>query len=120
LFVGNAFSADSKLDPRENLETAIPVAIKLLEKKDCKLFLEQFVPPKLLENILKKVTIDEFAKKFSEEKSERLIAVLKEVEAAKPKLEQDGKLATFQLEKELAGKKSISFKKINKYWYIAN
>lgn len=44
---------DTKADPREQLKTAVPEAIRLLEKKDYQTLLKQFILPQDLEKILK-------------------------------------------------------------------
>ncbi len=120
LFLFAGLGADPKPDPREKLETAVPEAIRLLEEKEYVNFLKKFVPPADLKEITKQKTIDEFAKTFEAEKAENLMNVLTAIKDEKPKLNADKKEAVFDLKEEIDDKKSITFKKVGKYWYIQN
>ena len=120
LIASIAFSQEAKPDPREELKTAIPAAIELLENKEYESFIKRFVPPIDLERILKKVTIEDFAKKFGERKSDLLLKVLNIIKDAKPKLDPDGEKATFALKEPIGGKQSMTFLKVGKYWYLGN
>lgn len=111
--------ADDKDAPREKLDTAIAEGIRLLEAKEYASFLKSFVPPDVLKQ-LDGGSIDEFAKKFSEKKAGQLLAALKSVKNEKPKMDDDGKTATFEIKLEDAPRKTVVFKKIEKYWYISN
>ena len=73
---GLAYGED-KADSREKLETIIPLGVKQLESKDYAKFLKTFVAPEDYELITKNVAIDEFAKKFGEERSAPLLKILK-------------------------------------------
>jgi hypothetical protein len=123
LIAGIAQAADdTKSDPREKIETAVPEAIRLLEKKEHQTFLKQFIPPQTLEKLAKNpdFTLEKFAERFADKKADRLLEVLKQIEKVDPILEDDGKTAAFALAKPVGSKKSIKFKKIGKYWYIGN
>ena len=111
---------DPKPDPREKLETAIPEGIKLLTAKEHKPFVEMFVAPADLKEITKKTPLDEFVKRFAEDKAPKLLKVLEEIKDTKPTLDKTGTRATYTLKENGDGKKSITFKKIEKYWYIQN
>ena len=112
--------ADDKPDPRENLDAAIPEAIRLLEKKDYEGLLKAFVAPKDFEMITADKPLADFAKWFGEEKAPKLLAVLNAVKGTTPTLSEDKLLATFELKEPVEGKRDIQFKKIDKYWYIKN
>ena len=123
LLAGIARAEDkTKADPREKLETAVPEAIRLLEKKEYKTFLKQFVSPKALERMLKdeELTLEELAAKFAVKKTDPLLDVLKAIEKVKPTLQDDGKTAKFYLPKPGIVNMSIKFYKVGKYWYIGN
>lgn len=109
-----------KADSREKLETAIPDAIKMLKEKKYAAFLNKFAKPDDLEKILKRVTIDEFAKKFGEGKAENLLAMLNAVKNVKPSYNEDKTMATYQIEKKISNRDKITFQKVEKYWYIKN
>lgn len=111
--------ADDKDALREKLDTAIVEGIRLLEAKEYATFLRHFVPPDMLKQ-LGDDKFDEFAKKFSEKKAGQLLAALKSVKNEKPKLDDDGTTATFDVKIEDAPRKTVVFKKIDKYWYISN
>lgn len=110
--------ADDKNEWREKVETAITGGIKLLEAKDYAGFLKAFVEPEMLGKFGD--GIDEFAKMFGEKKGPQLLGVLKKIKDMKPTMEQDGKVASFDVEIDGSSKKGIKFKKIDKYWYIIN
>ena len=116
---------DAKAKPMEKLETAIPEGIRLLEAKDYQAFLKSFVPPDLLKKITEEVcSLDKFAEKFGSDKADGLMKVLKSIKDAKPKLENDGKEETYEIDEKLqehaSGKKDITFVKIGDSWYIQN
>lgn len=106
-------------DPRENLDTAIADAIRLLEKKEYKEMLKRYVDPKDLEKVTANTPLDEFAEQFGSRKAEQLLLVLKSIQGTKPMLDKDGTEATFQPKMEVS-KRSIKFGKVDKLWYIRN
>jgi len=118
MLAGTAVSQEAKPDPREDLKTAIPTAIELLEKKEYEKFLRMYVPPEVFARITEDKTIEEFARRFGERKADRLLTALRELKDVKPEMGRDRKTATFQLKNEIAGKATLSFQKIEKYWYI--
>jgi hypothetical protein len=118
LTVAGTAAPAPKADPREKLETAITEAIRLLEAKDYATVLKHCLTPDDLKAITEKIPLDEFAKQFGEGKADRLLKVLKSIEDVKPTLDKEGKTATFKLKEEADGKKTISWVKIGKYWYI--
>jgi hypothetical protein len=111
---------DPKPDPREKLETAIPESIKMLTAKEFKPFIEKFVAPDDLKEITKRTTVEEFAKRFGEEKAETLLKVLEDIKDTKPTFDKTETKATYTLTQTIGSKKSITFKKVEKYWYIQN
>lgn len=115
-----AVRAEDKPDPRENIDTAIPEAIRLLEKKDYEGMLKAFVAPKELEMITADKPLPDFAKTFGENNAERLLKVLTAIKGTTPTLSDDKTLATFELKEPVIGKHEIQFQKIDKYWYIKN
>ena len=104
--------------PAEALETAISEGIRLLEAKEYKVFLASFVSPADLKTNTKEMSLEEFAKWFGVRKAPRLLEVLKEINYAKPTLDDTGTRATFALKEEIGGVKSITFVKVEKYWYL--
>lgn len=120
LLVVGAVVAEDKPDPREQLATAITEGIRLLEAKDYERFLQDFVPPEDFKRITQKRPLVEFAAGFGQEKATQLLEVLKEIKDAKPMLDEAGNKATFAINEEIAGKKTVTFRKVEKYWYIQN
>lgn len=114
------FAEDVKPDPREKIETAIPEGIRLLEAKEYEAFVKSFVPPADLKKITEGTSLEEFAKKFGERKVPRLLKILEEIKDAKPHMDDTGRKATFALKEEIGRKKSITFLKVEKHWYIQN
>ena len=111
---------DDKPDPREKLETAIPEAIRLLEKKEHVELLKKFVSPEELKNITKSQTIEELAEGFGGKKAEEVLQALKQLKDVKPKLSDDDKKAVYTLKEAVGSKETITFIKVEKYWYIKN
>jgi hypothetical protein len=111
---------DDEANPREKLSTAIPYAIKLMEKKEFETVLEQFVPPDELKKITEKKPMADFAKEFGQHHSPRLLKVLKTIKDAEPTYDETGKIAVYQLKAPDEGNKDIKFIKIDKFWYIKN
>ena len=120
VFAGNAICNDTKTDPRETLKMVIAEAIRLLENKEYEPFLKQFVAPDDLKHILKDMTMDEFVTLFGENKAHLLLRGLKGIENKEPELDKDGQKATFLFKQPIDGKKSITFVKVDSYWYIAD
>ncbi len=118
--LSSSLYAEDKPDPRESLDTAIPEAIRLLEKKDYEGLLKAFVAPEDFERITANKPLPDFAKEFGEEKADKLLVVLKAVIGTPPTLSEDKALATFEFKEKINGKSSIKFQKIDKYWYIKN
>ena len=119
-FVAPVVAQDVKPESRQALETAIPEGLRLLEAKEYKAFVEVFVAPADLKKITERTSLEEFAKDFGDRKAPLLLEVLKEIKGTKPSLDDNGTKATFALKEERDGKKSITFVKIDKYWYIKN
>lgn len=111
---------EDKTDPREKLTTAIPEAIKLLEKKEFETFLKKFIPPDDLKKITEKTPLPEMAKGFGERKAPRLLKILQAVEGSEPTIDDDGQTAVYELQEPVEGKKDISFIKVGKLWYLKN
>lgn len=114
-------SADEpKPDPREQLDTAIPEAIRLLEAKEHKTFLKDFVAPADLERITKNIPLDQLAERFGTDKADVLLGVLKSIKGAQPTLDAAKTRATFKLKEPIGGKEDIRWVKVEKNWYIEN
>jgi hypothetical protein len=110
----------AKADPREKLETAIPEGIRLLEAKEHKTFLQKFAAPDDLARFTRKLSLEELARQFGKDKAVVLLKILRSVKGKKPTIEAKGKKATFKHNVKGAGKESISFVKVDKFWYIQN
>jgi HEAT repeat protein len=116
-------SAAGEPDPRENLETAVPEGIRLLEAKDYKSFIQKFIPPEALALMLAlppKQTIDDLAKDFGAKASSDFLQGLKAIKGLQPEMSPDGKKATFKLKEPIGGENTFCFEKIDKFWYITN
>jgi len=107
-----------KANPRAQLKTAIPEAIRLLEAREYTTFLKTFVAPDDLKKITKDEPLDELAMFFAEKKAPQLLKALKSIEDAKPMFDDSGTKAMYQLGEEIAKKKTITWVKVDNYWYI--
>jgi hypothetical protein len=106
-------------NPQEDLETAVPHGIKLLEGKKYADFLKLYAPPDFVKK-LGDDGIKKFADEFGKEKAAPLLNALKEIKGTKPALADDGKKATFKLKTKIAGRDSMTWYKNGKDWYISN
>ena len=108
------------VDSRENLSSAINDAIHLLENKEYQAFIEKYAMPEDLEKILKRESMGDLVENFSDGKAEKVLNALKFARELEPKYDDSGNKATF-LKGEVGGmSKNMVFKKVDKYWYIAN
>ncbi len=76
LFVNPVLSDVDHPARREQLATAIPEGIRLLEATEFESFLKCFVPPADLKRITEETSLAEFAKTFGQRKAPRLLEVL--------------------------------------------
>ena len=109
----------SQTDPRENLDTAIAEAVRLLEAKDHAAFLKSFIEPSMLAS--RRDTFEEFSASFAGERADRLLAMLKHTRTLKPTMNAEGTIATYQPDPNAGvGTRSLRWQKTGRYWYIAN
>ena len=108
------------VDPRENLTSAINDAIHLLENKEYQSFIEKYAMPEDLEKILNKESMDDLVKGFADGKAEKVLNALKLARELNPEYDESGNKATF-LKDDVGGmSKDMVFKKVDKFWCIAN
>ncbi len=108
------------VNPRENLVSAISDAIQLLENKNYQSFIEKYAMPEDLEKILKRESMDELVESFSDGKAEKVLKALKLASELEPKYDESGNKATFSKNDVGGMSKDMVFKKVEKFWYIAN
>ena len=111
---------ETKPNPFEKLDTAIPEGIQLLEKKEYVKFLSNFVTPSDLAEIKKTMKLEDVAKMFGGVRGAGMLKAFKEIEKEKPELSDDGKNATYKLKVPIGDKDQITFVKIKKLWHIKN
>lgn len=120
LFCEFSHCQEAKPDPREKIETAVAEAIRLLEAKEYGALLKAFVPPEDLKKFTERGGFEELESQFAKSNAPELLEILKSIKGSTPKMENEGKKAVFQFKEPRNGKKSITFNKIDKYWYIQN
>lgn len=113
-------SEDSKANPQAKLDTAIKKGIELLESKKHKEFVMLFAPREALKKVQDDNKLDEMVEFFGKEKASSLLEVLKAIKDKKPKLENDGAKAVFDLEPGRYAKDKVSFSRTKGLWYIDN
>jgi len=116
---GSLLSAETTADPREKLDTAITEAIRLLEAKEYATVLQEYFYMGDLQNDTT-VSFDEILRIFANKKASRLLKALKATKSLTPVMEDKGKKATFKFKEPIERAKSITFIKIDKFWYIQN
>ena len=119
-FSVSVFAQETKPNPFEKLETAIPAGIQLLEKKEYVKFLSNFVTPSELVKIQETMKLEDLAKMFGGVRGADMLKAFKEIEKEKPELSDDGKNATYKLKVPIGDKDQITFVKIKKLWHIKN
>ncbi|MFO0814319.1 MAG: hypothetical protein U0796_13925 [Gemmatales bacterium] len=112
--------ADDKQTWREKLETAIPEGIRMLEAKEYVPFIKAMVEPDQLAKLTENGTVEEFAERFAKRKAADLLKVLKDIKGRTPSMEENGTVASYEVNVEGFSKKAIKFRKVDKYWYIVN
>jgi PBP1b-binding outer membrane lipoprotein LpoB len=116
-------SSKSSVDPRENLSTAIPDMIQLIESRDYESFVKRYANPETMKMDPQKRSIEEIAKELERELDAEqravLISALKDIAGKTPQLDQDGARATYTLSQPIKGNDKMYFRKIDKYWYLA-
>ncbi len=121
LFLGlNAtVQAEDKSDPREDLVTLIPEAIRLLKNEKYEEFYRSFVDAQKLEE-----TDEETRRKGVEEwaanKAAMLLKIFQAIEGTEPQLDKHGKMAWFAHGVKGAPFDTIVFEKVGKHWRILN
>jgi hypothetical protein len=112
----------AKPDPRENADTAVVFAIRLLEAGDHKMFLSQFMPPDELKSRAgTPEALSAFADAFGTSgRSARLLAALKNARTKTPAYDQAKTTATFQLDPQADAPNALVMVKIGTYWYLSN
>lgn len=118
--IAPAIGQDVKPEEREKLETLIPAGIRLIEANEFEKLIKVFAPPEALKEITSVLTMQELVENFKEDKGPQLLKIFKEIKEAKPELSDDGKTAVYKLKEAVGSKESITFKKIEKYWYLEN
>jgi hypothetical protein len=106
--------------PRENAETAVVEAIRLLEGKDYATLLSQFIPPDNLKMIAG--TPESFATFVREfpPRGEILLAALRDARKQKAVYDESMTTATFSLTASIGGQSALKMLKIGQFWYLAN
>ncbi|MDB6076331.1 MAG: hypothetical protein JWO82_78 [Akkermansiaceae bacterium] len=109
-----------------DLDKAVPYGIGLLEKKDYETFFKQFADPAMIEEMVKHGgSIADLAKSVNPRMAEGLLFAFKALKDLKPKIDDDGKLATYTFPADAVAehklpKGDMVFHRIGSHWYIKN
>lgn len=117
-----AQSKSDQASPQSKLETAIAEAVRLLEAKEYKKFLESFVAPEDLKRITEQVPLEVLAEQFGRERAGHVLKVLRSIEKAKPQIDPNSREASFTIEQglQLPGREKMVFIQVGGLWYIRN
>ena len=113
-------------NPQAKIESAVAEAIRLLEAREHKTFLQKFIEPDALAKMREETeergedALDHLLKQFVPVKSETLLKALKSIKDATPSYENDGNKAVFKLEEGPYTKGHISFRRVDGLWYLEN
>jgi len=110
-------------DPRLDVRTALPEAIRLLAARDYVGFLKEFTPPSEAENL--GMSIDQMASKLAElpqtsDNMAKLLTILLAIKDQKSTQDPTGTKVTFTLNPPIDDQKEITFVKENGLWYLKN
>ena len=112
---------DESKERREKIDSAINLAIELLEAEKHQALLQQFMPPKTLDMAVKDLgSMDELVSTFKRKKAKELLGTLQLIKDQRPVFENNGKTAIFSFDSEASSHKKLTFQKIDKYWRIKN
>lgn len=95
-----------------DLDATIEVAIRMLEAKQYRAFLERFIAPRDRPKLLRDGGVDKLLPEFEAEKAERVLALLKGLRGRPPR--REGARAIFE------GDKRIVWVQEGGRWYIEN
>ena len=119
LCAGFAVAADGQSSsPRTQPDSAIKEGIRLLEAKKYAEFLETFVRPSELAELLDKRSLAETADEFGKRRAADLLAVLRAASALKPALNEGGTRAEYVFEKPIGRERRLQLQKIGEFWYF--
>ena len=107
-------------DPRAELETAIPYAIGLLEKKETQTCNEKFSHPDELKRVLANRDMERIVGDFAKEKAKTTMAALEKIKDATPTMRDEGNVAVFSLDLPGSPIKEIVFAKTDGHWLLRN
>jgi len=116
---------ETEKDPQASVDTAIPYAINLLEAKEYKTLIDNYVPPEDLKKMKEVGAYEIVIQKFGEgdkpaELKEALTVALK----TRPEINDEKTVYTFKVQKEEDGEvktlRPVVFKKIEDRWYLGN
>jgi hypothetical protein len=108
----------SKPSLRENAETALREALRLIEAKDYRTFLLQFMPPEMVKTKTKsEAALNEWIEYFATHGVVYTLPKIKEAIRVSPKYDDAKATATFPL-KENDGTKWFKLIKIGRNWYV--
>ena len=102
------------------LRAVIDSGIRMLTAKEHRRFIERFIDPGHLASIQEDEPLDDLVKMFREEKATLLLKALKEIRKKKPKYEDDGNRAVFQLRTPRKGPDEVRFTRVDGLWYLMN
>lgn len=116
---------ETEKDPQASVDTAIPYAIKLLEAKDYKGLIDNYVPPEDLKKMKEAGAYEIVIQKFGEgDKPAELREALTIALKTKPEINDEKNVYTFKVQKEEDGEikklRPVVFKKIEERWYLGN
>jgi len=107
-------------DPRADIATLIPHAIKILEAKEYARFIQELASPASVKNLEKQPGgIEEAAKQYESAAGPVILGILKNMGNQKPVKSPDGKRAIFRA-KGSKGGYQITLVKSGDHWYFAD
>jgi len=118
-----AATAPSGPDPRADIKTALPEAIRVLIAKDYAGFIKEFMPPSAAKQA--GMTPDQMAGMIAMapqmgDSMAKLLPALQSIKDQTPTIDPTGNSATFTLSTPVENQNNITFVKENGLWYLGN
>jgi len=111
-----------KPSPRENVETTVVEALRVLESKDYRTFLQEFFPPESVKDMLAQFGgIDAWVDTFVAHSLGNVLQHLKQARTVKPTYDEAKTTAFFLLtiqDGTATFTKNYKMVKVGRYWYI--
>ncbi len=123
LSVSALLASPESPDPRENVDTAISTAIRLLEERDYERLVQWFIHPDDSQNIASRRDLNRALRPLGPgDKASHMLTILRSIKDSRAQYSDDGTIASFEIPwhglARGASIRTIQFRKSGKFWYL--